>query len=143
MEFEMAQKRAETVHKHNGPDVATVAAGVTLWRMTGRSTVTVAASGTTAAKMLLHYSHICLTTPEIKRSWFEAKKITLKKKTAQSKCSSRFSSNPSMKIFLGSHSTSRNKQFAKRSTSERDRITGREGKYKNTKNKTQITKNTS
>jgi hypothetical protein len=97
VEFEMAQKRAETVHKHNGPDVATVASGVTLRRMTGHSAVTVAASGATVAKMLLHHSHICLTTPEIKGSLFEAKKMTPKKKTAQSKCSSRFSSNPSVK----------------------------------------------
>jgi hypothetical protein len=82
------------------------------------------------AKMLLHKNHslTCLATPEIEGSWFETKKRTPKMKTVRSKCSSRFSSNPSVKIFLGSHSTSRNKQFAKRSTSERDRTTGREGK---------------
>jgi hypothetical protein len=31
-------------------------------------------------------------------------------------------------IFLGSHSTSQNKRFTKRSTTERDRTTGRKGK---------------
>jgi hypothetical protein len=97
------------------------------------------------ATMLLHenHSHTCLTTLGIKGSWFERKKRTLKKKTTRSKCSSRFSSNPSVEIFLGSHSTSRNKRFTKRSTTERDRMREEREKHKNMKNKTQITNNTS
>jgi hypothetical protein len=81
-------------------------------------------------KMLLHENHslTCLTTSGIEGSWFETKKRTPKMKIARSKCSSRFSSNPSVKIFLRSHSTSRNKRFAKRSTTQRDRTTGRKVK---------------
>jgi hypothetical protein len=81
-------------------------------------------------RMLLHENNslTCLTTPEIEGSWFETKKRTPKMKTARSKCSCWFSSNPSVEILLGSHSTSRNKRFAKRSTTEGDRTTGRKGK---------------
>jgi hypothetical protein len=151
-------KRDETAHKRKRPDDVTVAEDVTLQQMIGRSVTVAASDATVATSgrsessreshekhpissastpidskfcgMLLHENHSlsCLTTPEIEGSWFKTKKRTPKMKTAQSKCSSRFSSNPSVEIFLGSHSTLRNKWFAKRSTTERDRMMGRKGK---------------